>query len=232
MDITAELTWPTTIDAALDAQRRLRPLVDPADRLPEPLRTVAGVDVAYSSHSDRVSAAVVVLDADTLDVLDTATAVGSVSFPYAPGLFAFRELPSITEALRRLRTVPDLVVCDGHGLAHPRRFGLACHLGVLLDLPTIGVAKTAFVGHYDTPAPERGAWSPLLLDAETVGCVLRTRTGVKPVFVSPGHRVSLETARALTLTLSPRFRLPETTRHADRLSRAALAAADQARSSE
>ena len=129
----------------------------------------------------------------------------------------------MVEALRGLDTEPDLLVCDGHGLAHPRRFGLACHLGVLTGVPTFGVAKTAFVGEFAPPATRRGSWSPLTMGSEVVGAVLRTRCGVKPVFVSVGHRISLNTARNHTLTLCERYRLPETTRHADHLSRTVLA---------
>lgn len=129
------------------------------------------------------------------------------------------------EALRALKTAPDVLVCDGYGVAHPRRFGLACHLGVLTDLPSFGIAKTPFVGTYERPGEERGSTSPLRDGGEVVGRVLRTRTGVKPVFVSAGHRISLDAACRLTLALTPEYRLPETTRRADRLSRDALAAA-------
>jgi len=143
-------------------------------------------------------------------------------FPYEPGLFAFRELPPLLAALERLDRGPDVLVCDGHGLAHPRRFGLACHLGVLTGLPTFGVAKTRFVGTHAVPAAARGSSAPLVDAGEEVGAVLRTQDGVKPVYVSAGHRIDLAHACRLTLALTPRYRLPETTRHADRLSRAAL----------
>jgi deoxyribonuclease V len=129
--------------------------------------------------------------------------------------------------LDRLSVLPDLLVCDGHGLAHPRRFGLACHLGVVTELPAIGVGKTPLVGTWDPLAAERGAWSPLRDGGDVVGRVLRTQDGVKPVFVSVGHRMSLENATAQVLALAPRYRLPETTRTADRLSRDALASAEQ-----
>lgn len=142
-----------------------------------------------------------------------------------PGLFAFREMPALLAALERLSVRPDLLVCDGHGLAHPRRFGLACHLGLVTGLPAIGVGKTPLVGVWDEPGPERGAWTPLRDGGEVVGRVLRTRDGVKPVFVSVGHRMSLDNAVDRVLALTPRYRLPETTRTADRLCRRALAAA-------
>jgi deoxyribonuclease V len=134
-----------------------------------------------------------------------------------PGLLAFRELPAVLAALAGLKTAPDIILCDGQGIAHPRRFGSASHLGVLLDVPTIGVGKTRLVGRYDEPPDVKGAWTPLLDGAETIGAVLRTRAGVRPVYVSTGHRVSLETAIELTLACTTRYRLPETTRQAHRL---------------
>jgi deoxyribonuclease V len=166
---------------------------------------------------------VVVLDYQTLEVVEESVVTGTAAFPYVPGLFAFRELPALVEALRRLNTEPDVLVCDGYGVAHPRRFGLACHLGVLTGLPSFGIAKTPFVGSYEQPASTRGSNGPLLDGDEVVGRVLRTREGVKPVFVSAGHRIDLDTACRHALALSPEFRLPETTRRADRLSRDALA---------
>ncbi|MER5375494.1 endonuclease V [Streptomyces sp. NPDC002553] len=183
---------------------------------------VTGVDVAYDDERDVVAAAAVVLDAATLDVVAEATAVGRVSFPYVPGLLAFREIPTVLAALDALPCPPGLVVCDGYGLAHPRRFGLASHLGVLTGLPTIGVAKNPFAFTYDEPGVPRGSASPLLAGADEVGRALRTREGVKPVFVSVGHRVSLDNACAHTLALTPRYRLPESTRRADALCRRAL----------
>ncbi|WP_239094891.1 endonuclease V [Planotetraspora silvatica] len=214
------MTMPATAREAELIQEELRSrldLVGPGERRPA---RVAGVDVAYAD--DRLAAAVVILDGVTLQVLDQVAVPGRVAFDYVPGLLAFRELPSVIQALERLSVTPDLVVCDGYGIAHPRRFGLACHLGVLTGLPAIGVAKTAFVGAYDEPAHERGAWSDLCLDGDVVGRVLRTQDGVKPVFVSVGHAVDLDTACHNVLALTPRYRLPETTRAADRLSREAL----------
>ncbi|GGZ57004.1 endonuclease V [Streptomyces subrutilus] len=184
---------------------------------------VAGVDVAYDDARDLVAAAAVVLDAATLEVVEEATAVGRVSFPYVPGLLAFRELPTVLEALGALTAAPGLVVCDGYGLAHPRGFGLACHLGVVTGLPAIGVAKNPFTFTADEPGPRRGDATALRsADGTEVGRALRTQDGIKPVYVSVGHRVSLENACAHTLALSPRFRIPETTRHADSLCRRAL----------
>lgn len=215
--------WPTDERTARAVQDALRTRVVLDEAGPPPgTGHVTGVDVAYDDERDIVAAAVVVLDAAMLDVVEEATAVGKVAFPYVPGLLAFREIPTVLAALDELWSDPGLVVCDGYGVAHPRRFGLASHLGVLTGLPTIGVAKNPFAFAYEDPAAGRGSASPLLDGAEEVGRALRTREGVKPVFVSAGHRVSLDRACAHTLHLTPRYRLPESTRRADALCRSAL----------
>ncbi|GAA2986910.1 endonuclease V [Kitasatospora sp. NPDC006786] len=220
--------WPTTEAEALAEQERLRPLVqahdDEAPGDPGPDALVAGVDVAYDDDHDLVAAAAVLLDRDTLAVVEQATAVGRIAFPYVPGLLAFRELPAVLDALAALTRTPDLVVCDGYGLAHPRRLGLASHLGVLTGLRTLGVAKTPFTFDHHEPDAPRGSWTPLTDPAtgEEVGRAVRTREGVKPVFVSVGHRTGLDTAVRTTLQLARHYRLPETTRHADSLCRRAL----------
>ncbi|WP_433316661.1 deoxyribonuclease V [Micromonospora chersina] len=218
---------PADVAEALRIQEELRTRVDLVGPGPTAPATVAGLDVAYAESSHRLAAAVTVLDAATLAVVDEAVDVGRPAFDYVPGLFAFRELPALLAALERLTVRPDLLVCDGHGLAHPRRFGLACHLGLVTGLPAIGVGKTPLVGVWDEPAPQRGAWTPLRDGGEVVGRVLRTRDGVKPVFVSVGHRMSLDNAVDRVLALTPHYRLPETTRTADHLCRRALAAADR-----
>jgi deoxyribonuclease V len=151
-----------------------------------------------------------------------ATAQGAVRFPYVPGLLAFREVPLLLEALERLDRRPELLVCDGYGIAHPRRFGLACHLGVLLDLPSFGVAKNEFIGAYAEPGPRRGEWSPISEGAEVLGRAVRTQTEVNPVYVSVGHRIGLTDATDLTVALSTNFRVPEPTRQADIVSRQVL----------
>jgi deoxyribonuclease V len=219
------VAWPGSEAEAVAEQERLRGLVDLESAGPAPgaAGRVAGVDVAYDEDTGRVAAAAVVLDLETLEVVEQATAVSTSSFPYVPGLLAFRELPPVLKALERLATAPDLVVCDGYGIAHPRRLGLASHLGVLTGIPSFGVAKTPFSFSYEQPGPARGAWTPLVDDGEVVGRALRTRDGVKPVFVSVGHAIGLEHACAHTLRLTPRHRLPETTRHADSLCRRSLA---------
>ncbi|TYK48261.1 endonuclease V [Actinomadura decatromicini] len=223
MEVRVPHEWPSGAAAAEAIQDRLRPLLELDVPGPAAPRTVAGLDVSYADDG-RLAAAVVVLDGTTLDVVEESVAAGTAAFPYVPGLFAFRELPALVDALRALKTVPDLLVCDGFGVAHPRRFGLACHLGVLTGLPCLGVGKTAFVGAYAPPGPRRGDTSPLVDGGEVVGRVLRTQDGVKPVFVSVGHRTDLDTACRNVLDLCPRYRLPETTRRADRLSRDALTA--------
>jgi deoxyribonuclease V len=216
---------PATEAEAIAEQDRLRPQVKPDGAIPSPLRWIAGLDVAYAVDDSRVAGAVTVLDADTLDVVETVTVLRPVDFPYIPGLLAFREIPALLDCLAKLTHVPDLLVCDGYGLAHPRRFGLACHLGVLTDLPTFGVAKTAFIGTFTEPESPRGAHSDLVEGPEVIGRVLRTQSATKPVFVSVGHRISLDAAAELTLRLAPKYRLPETTRQADQASRRALAGA-------
>ncbi|MEU4601816.1 deoxyribonuclease V [Kribbella sp. NPDC023972] len=215
--------WPSTPTEAIAVQEQLRGLVDTTD-VDERPRYVAGLDVAYDG--DRLAAAVVVLDWETLAEVDRAVVLGETTFPYVPGLFAFREIPGLLEALGRLQTTPDLLVCDGQGLAHPRRFGLACHLGVLTGMPTIGAAKTAYIGTHADPGPRRGDVADLIVDNQVVGAVVRTQNDVNPIYVSIGHRVTLPTAVRHVLHLAPRYRLPETTRAADHLCRQALSAAN------
>ncbi|MEV5833618.1 endonuclease V [Nocardia sp. NPDC052112] len=224
MRVTAPTEWPTTADEAMAIQDALRPSVIAADPRPPQFHTVAGLDSAYDDETGIAAAAAVVLDCATLDPIDTAVAHGTVTFPYVPGLLSFRELPITLSALEKLTTTPDLLICDGQGLAHPRRFGLACHVGILTGTPTIGVAKTPW-GDYSEPGPERGAVSDITMDGQIVGRALRTRRGVRPVFVSVGHLIDLETGCAQVLALTPRFRQPETTRQADHLCRQALRAA-------
>ncbi|GAB2441914.1 endonuclease V [Nocardia tengchongensis] len=201
-------------------QDRLRAEVIAANPRPPQFRTIAGLDSAYDDNGN-VAAAIVILDATTLDTVETATARGTTAFPYLPGRLAFRELPTTVAALENLTVTPDLIICDSQGLTHPRRFGFACHLGLLTGIPTLGVAKNAW-GDYEEPGPDRGSSSVITIDGDPVGRALRTRTGVKPVFVSVGHLIDLDTACAQVLALTPEFRQPETTRRADRLCRTLL----------
>jgi deoxyribonuclease V len=154
-------------------------------------------------------------------VLDIITRNSTVGFPYIPGLLSFRELPAIRALLQDITILPDLLLCDGQGIAHPRRFGLACHLGVMFDVPTIGCAKTCLLGNGSEPGMTRGDSAPLMEQGEIVGCALRTRTQIKPVYVSPGHRISVQTACEWVLKFAPRFRLPEPLRLADQAARRA-----------
>jgi len=209
--------WDVTPDEAKAIQERLVPAVEPAP-LPDDAETVAGIDV--SIRDDTAQAAVAVLRLPDLTVVDRAVHRCAVPFPYVPGLLSFRETPPVLPALEQLSVTPDVLMTDSHGRAHPRRFGFACHLGVLLDHPALGVAKSILVGTPDGDlAPEKGSRVPLVDEGETVGTVLRTRTDVKPVYVSVGHRTTLDDAVALALDCSPRYKIPEPTRQAHRLSR-------------
>ena len=199
---------------AIQLQGRARVIAD--DALGRVGR-VAGIDVGLEESGAISRAAVAVLEVPSLTLVESAVARLPTAFPYVPGLLSFREIPAALEALGRLSAPPDLLLCDGQGYAHPRRFGLACHLGVLTGLPSIGVAKSRLIGTHGPLPDEKGAWVPLLDGDETIGAVLRTRGGVAPVYVSVGHRVSLPTAIRWVLACTTRFRLPETTRQAHRL---------------
>jgi deoxyribonuclease V len=181
---------------------------------PRDVRLVAGADLAYEPDGARAWAAVVLMSVTDGAVVETATASARPRFPYVPGYLSFREGPLLVEAFRQLSRKPDLCLFDGQGLAHPRRFGLACHLGVLLGLPSVGCAKSRLVGEHDEPGPRRGDWAPLRLDGRIVGAVLRTRDGVNPIYVSPGHRIGVSRAIRWVLALS-RMRVPEPIRRAE-----------------
>jgi len=208
--------WDVTPQEAISIQRELREYVLCEDAMGE-VKTVAGVDVGFTQNGKITRAALVVLGFPDFQPLEDSIAQIPTTFPYIPGLLSFREIPAILSALEQLSITPDLLLCDGQGLAHPRRFGLACHLGVLTDIPSIGVGKTRLTGTYDDVAEERGAWEQLTDGSEIIGAVLRTRTGVKPVFVSIGHRISLETAIDMVLKCAPKYRLPEPIRQAHKL---------------
>lgn len=213
MDTPPLHRWDLSPAEARDLQEELRGRVIREDRCDE-IHRVAGLDVSFDEEKRLARAAVAVLELPDLTVLEQTAAEGPITFPYIPGLFSFREIPPLLAALDKLQTRPDLLLCDGQGWAHPRRFGLACHLGVLLDLPSIGAAKTLLLGRHEPLPPERGSWMPLIDQDEIVGAAVRTQTGVRPVYVSVGHRVSLETAVELVLEMAPRYRLPEPSRRA------------------
>jgi len=208
--------WPKTIDEARVIQQRLAPRVLRRNRH-GPVRYVAGTDVGISRDGKMVRAAVVVLSFPALERVDEAVAEMPVTFPYIPGYLSFREIPVLERALTKLHVRPDLILCDGQGYAHPRRLGLASHLGVYLDIPTIGVAKSRLIGTHRAAPRRKGEWTPLQDGKEMIGAVVCTRDGVKPLFVSVGHRVTLRTAIRYVLACTTRYRLPETTRAADQL---------------
>ena len=209
-------SWRLTPRAAIALQHRLRSRVVKLGR-PRRIDYIAGADVGFERGGGVTRAAVAVLTFPALQLVDHAVARLPTTFPYVPGLLSFREIPALLAALGRLETSPDLILCDGHGLAHPRRFGIACHLGVYCGIPTIGVAKTRLIGEHGAPLQRRGAWVPLRDDGETIGAVLRSRANTSPIYVSIGHRVSLAAAVRLVMACTTRFRLPETTRWAHRL---------------
>ena len=225
--------WDLSPAQAIALQKALAGAVLRADRFGpggrRAIRRVAGVDAAFADGGRVIRAAAVMLEYPGLVLTDQVLVERPTTFPYVPGLLSFREVPALLEALGQLPAAPDLILCDGHGYAHPRRFGLACHLGLWLDTPTIGVAKSRLTGSHAEPGPAKGDVAWLLAGKgerprERLGAVLRTREQVKPVFVSAGHRISLRTAVALTLACATRYRLPEPTRLADKLSKAHRAA--------
>lgn len=205
-----------TIQQARQIQQELASRVILEDHYPE-LKHVAGVDVGMLEQGKITRAAIAVLTFPSLQLVDQAIINTPTTFPYVPGYLSFRELPAILLAIKKLSIQPDMYLCDGQGIAHPRRLGIASHLGVLLDAPTIGVAKSRLIGTYQEPGPDKGEYSALYDEREQIGVVLRTRTNVKPLYISPGHRVSIASAIDITLACTPKYRLPETTRHAHRL---------------
>ncbi|CAG0893307.1 unnamed protein product [Darwinula stevensoni] len=200
-------------------QKELKQKVISYNDIKGEVRYIAGADVAYNDATKKMVGALVVLDANTLQVVEQQVHEMEVTFPYVPGLFSFREVPPLVEAFKKLQTKPDLIICDAHGMAHPNGMGMATHLGLELDIPTIGCAKSWLVGIYDKSllGLERGATQPMMWDSKIVGVALRTQDNVKPLFVSVGHRVDLQTAIDWVLKMSPSYRQPETTRQADHL---------------
>ena len=204
-------SWDVTPEEARQLQNELRTQVIQTDQFGT-INTVAGVDIGLKK--DTAIASAVVLSFPQLQVVDSVVTASPVRFPYIPGLLSFREIPPLLTAFDQLQTVPDLVIVDGQGIAHPRRFGLASHLGLILDKPTIGCAKSRLWGRYSEPDSEHGAYTYLTDKGEVIGAAVRTRTNVRVVYVSIGHRISLDSARMWTLACCRGYRLPETTRHA------------------
>ena len=209
--------WDGDVAAARALQETLAREVVLEDRYPSPQRRIAGFDVGVEDEGATTRAAAVLLDADTLQPLRQQVARIPTRMPYLPGLLSFRELPALLAALESLDETPDLVFVDGHGIAHPRGLGIAAHFGVVTGLPSIGVAKKVLIGRHEEPGPERGDRAPLLYRGRTIGQVLRSKPRCRPLIVSPGHRVSMASALALTLACLRGYRLPEPTRLADRL---------------
>ena len=207
--------WDVTPAEAVEIQRSLRDKVSLSDTR-KPPRLVCGVDVAFDKAGGRTFAAAVVVRMESLEEVERRTVTAPLSFPYVPGLLTFREGPAVAAVIEALHAEPDLLIFDGQGYAHPRRMGLATHMGLLVDCPTIGCAKSLLVGEFEEPDVRAGASSPISHKGEVVGAALRTRTNVKPVFVSPGNRISLERAVEITLSCTDGLRIPKPTREAHR----------------
>lgn len=217
MKISQRHAWTLSVEEAIAIQEQMQTEVITSDQLQQPVQYVAGVDMGFEADGTISRAAVAVLSFPELELQETSLARRPTSFPYIPGFLSFREIPAVLDALEKIKITPDLILCDGQGIAYPRRFGIACHLGIIVDIPTIGVAKSLLVGKHQELPDTRGSWQPLTHKGEIVGAVLRTRVGVKPVYVSSGHRISLPTAIDYVLRCTPKYRLPETTRIADKL---------------
>ncbi len=216
MEINEKYLYPTSLDQAKIIQQQLRQQVMAADKFKK-VNHVAGVDVGFKDNYKLTKAAVVVLKFPSLELVESQTALIPTTFPYIPGFLSFREIPALLKAIEKLTIIPDLILCDGQGIAHPRRLGIASHLGVLMDLPTIGVAKSLLVGKHEDIPLDKGSWKPLIDKEEVIGIVLRSRTNVKPIYVSIGHKISLPTALDYVIACLTKYRLPETTRWADKL---------------
>lgn len=214
MKIQSPHPWTLTPKEAVDIQRRLVGRVIRTNRLGS-VRFVAGTDIAVSHNSPHGYAGVVVMSYPDLQIVETVSVAGTLTFPYIPGLLAFREIPLLLKAFARLRGAPDLILVDGQGLAHPRRFGIACHLGLLLDTPTIGCAKSRLFGRHKAPPPRKGHFATLYdTHNRVIGAAVRTKDRTNPIYVSIGHKISLPTAIRYTLACVRGYRLPEPTRQA------------------
>jgi deoxyribonuclease V len=205
--------WALTPREAVKIQEQMRSLVQ-IEPLAQEIHTIAGADLSYNKFSKTIYSGIVVLSFPELQIIESAVVRSITKFPYVPGLLSFREIPSLLEAWDKLKSKPDLLILDGQGFAHPRRFGLACHAGVILEIPTIGCAKSVLVGDFDALAPEVGSQSPLLDHGETIGVALRTKNRVAPVYVSIGHMIDLPSAVEMVKRSVGKYRQPEPTRQA------------------
>ncbi len=205
--------WAVSVQEAFRIQEELRDKLVLED-VPDPPESIAGIDVSFTRGSNLVHAAIVVLERDSLEPIETVAATQEPVFPYIPGLLSFREGPVVLQAYEKLSREPDLLMFDGQGIAHPRGLGLASHMGVLFDRPSIGCAKSRLVGEFKEPKQKRGSMRTLSFQRRKVGVVLRTKDNTKPLFISPGHRITVETAARLVLEAGRGYRLPEPTRRA------------------
>jgi len=213
MSLSSLHSWNLTPGEAVEVQKRLRNLIR-IEPLSRDVHTIAGADISFNKFSETVYAGIVVLSLPDLQIIESAGVRSVTKFPYVPGLLSFRETPSVLEAWEKLKTKPDVLMLDGQGIAHPRRFGIACHTGLLLDLPAIGCAKSILVGKHGELGLEAGSQSPLVDRGEQVGVALRTKNKVNPVYVSPGHLIDLDSAVDLVLRSTGKYRQPEPTRQA------------------
>lgn len=205
--------WNLSPRDAVALQKELREsvIIKPLDR---EIKTIAGADISFNKYQPEIYAGIVVLDLATLETIEKTSVVTTTKFPYIPGLLSFRESPALLEAWEKLKTEPDVVMFDGMGIAHPRRVGIASHVGLMINRPTIGCGKSVLVGKFDEPESVRGSWSEMIDKGETIGAALRTKNNVQPVYISPGHLIDLEGAVRLSLACDGGYRIPEPTRRA------------------
>ena len=208
--------WKVSVAEAIAIQERMRYSVEGQDRFGS-LANVAGIDTGFEEGGRLTRAAIVLLSLPDFDYLESVAFRQETTFPYVPGLLSFREAPAVLEALKTLQQKPDLLLCDGQGFAHPRRFGLACHIGVITGIPSIGVAKSVLIGEHAPIGGQRGDWQPLTHAGEIIGAVLRTRVEAKPIIISIGHRIGLFSAVEMVMKCTPKYRIPEPLRRAHQL---------------
>lgn len=206
--------WKVSEEQALKLQKELIEKIE-IKPLEKPIRYIAGTDIAYNKANDNIYSGIVVLDFNTLEVVTRSTVIDQVHFPYVPGLLSFREIPSLFKAWEQLTIKPDLIVTDGHGIAHPKKMDVACHFGIITKTPTIGVGKKILIGHYKDLKESKGSFAPLIKDSETIGYAFRAGNCLKPVFVSPGHFCNFKDALNIISKCAIGFRIPEPTRQAD-----------------